>query len=71
MSKSPTSLNVNLILSFPAIPKYRTVAMEETVASDCSLIGTYTLEKNKQSRVALTCKVEVVKAFNCTPSFLL
>lgn len=45
--KSPAPLNANLILSFSAIPKYKTVAMEETVASDCSLAGTCILETGK------------------------
>lgn len=30
--KSPAPLNANSILSFSAIPKYKTVAMEETTA---------------------------------------
>lgn len=45
--KSPAPLNANSILLFSAIPKYKTVAMEEIVASDCSLTGTCILETSK------------------------
>lgn len=45
--KSPAPLNANSMFSFSAVPKYKTVAMEETVASDWSLAGTCILETGK------------------------
>lgn len=43
----PTPLDANCLLSFTAIPNYKTVVIGETVAPDSSLAGTCTLERKQ------------------------